>query len=57
LLVLLFVLVHKNGDTLANLTLRLLIQDLGLSNDEVAYYDLGVGFVALLVGVFVGGML
>jgi PAT family beta-lactamase induction signal transducer AmpG len=56
LVVLLFVLVHKVGDTLANLTLRLLFQDLGFTNDEVAYYDVGVGFVALLVGVFVGGV-
>jgi PAT family beta-lactamase induction signal transducer AmpG len=57
LVVLLFVLIHKIGDTLANLTLRLLFQDLGFTNDEVAYYDIGVGFVALLVGVFAGGML
>ena len=55
--VLLFVLIHKIGDTLANLTLRLLFQDLGFSNDEVAFYDVFVGFVALLVGIFVGGIL
>src|SRR5688572_12314212 len=55
--VLLFVLIHKIGDTLANLTLRLLFQDLGFTNDEVAFYDVGIGFVALLIGVFVGGML
>jgi len=57
LVVLLFVLIHKIGDTLANLTLRLLFQDLGFTNDEVAFYDVGVGFIALLVGVFVGGIL
>jgi PAT family beta-lactamase induction signal transducer AmpG len=57
LVVLLFVLVHKIGDTLANLTLRLLFQDLGFTNDEVAFYDVGVGFVALLIGIFLGGML
>ncbi len=57
LVVLLFVLIHKIGDTLANLTLRLLFQDLGFTNDEVAFYDVGVGFVALLVGIFVGGIL
>ena len=57
LVVLLFVLIHKIGDTLANLTLRLLFQDLGFTNDEVAFYDIGVGFIALLIGVFVGGML
>jgi MFS transporter, PAT family, beta-lactamase induction signal transducer AmpG len=57
LVVLLFVLIHKIGDTLANLTLRLLFKDLGFSNDEVAFYDIGVGFAALLVGIFVGGVL
>src|SRR6266849_6566423 len=57
LVVLLFVLIHKIGDTLANLTLRLLFQNLGFTNDEVAFYDVGVGFVALLVGIFVGGIL
>ena len=57
LVVLLFVLIHKIGDTLANLTLRLLFKDLGFSNDEVAFYDVGVGFVALLAGIFLGGML
>ena len=55
--VLLFVLIHKIGDTLANLTLRLFFQDLGFTNDEVAFYDVGVGFVALLVGIFTGGIL
>jgi PAT family beta-lactamase induction signal transducer AmpG len=57
LVVLLFVLIHKIGDTLANLTLRLLFQDLGFTNDEVAFYDIGVGFIALLIGIFLGGIL
>jgi PAT family beta-lactamase induction signal transducer AmpG len=57
LVVLLFVLIHKIGDTLANLTLRLLFADLGFSNDEIAFYDIGIGFVALLLGIFVGGIL
>jgi len=57
LVVLLFVLIHKIGDTLANLTLRLLFKDLGFSNDEVAFYDVGVGFIALLLGILVGGIL
>ncbi|TVV72819.1 AmpG family muropeptide MFS transporter [Sphingomonas solaris] len=56
-LVLLFVLVHKIGDTLANLTFRLLFNDLGYSKTEIAIYDVGVGFWALLAGVFVGGVL
>ncbi|KPP95030.1 MFS transporter [Erythrobacter sp. HL-111] len=56
-LVLLFILVHKIGDTLANLTFRLLFEDLGFSNDEIAIYDVGVGFWALIIGVFVGGII
>jgi PAT family beta-lactamase induction signal transducer AmpG len=55
-LVLLFVLVHKIGDTLANLTFRLLFNDLGFSNDEIALYDVGLGFWAYLIGVFIGGV-
>ena len=54
-MVLAFVLIHKIGDTLANLTLRLLFEDLQFSNDEIAFYDVGIGFAALLAGVFVGG--
>ncbi len=56
-LVLLFILLHKIGDTLANLTFRLLFNDLGYSNDEIAIYDVGMGFWAYLIGIFVGGML
>ena len=56
-LVLTFVLVHKIGDTLATLTLRLLLNDMGYTNDEIAVYDVGVGFGAFLVGIFVGGLL
>ncbi len=57
LLVLLFILLHKIGDTLANLTFRLLFDGLGFSNDEIALYDVGVGFWAYLVGILAGGML
>ena len=56
-LVLLFILVHKIGDTLANLTLRLLFNDLGYTNDEIAVYDVGFGFWAFLAGIFIGGIL
>lgn len=56
LLVLLFVVVHKLGDTLANLSLRLLLDDLGFSKDAVAVYDVGFGLIAFLVGIFVGGL-
>lgn len=57
LLVLLFVLLHKIGDTLANLTLRLLLNDLGFSNEEIATWDVGLGFFAYLTGIFIGGAL
>ena len=52
-----FVLIHKIGDTLANLTLRLLFDDLGFSNEEIAFYDVGFGFIAFLVGIFIGGIM
>jgi len=57
ILVLLFILLHKIGDTLANLTFRLLFDDLGYTNDEIAMYEVGVGFWALLIGIFIGGVL
>jgi len=56
-LVLLFILLHKIGDTLANLTFRLLFDDLGFSNDEIAIWDVGVGFWAYLIGIFIGGVM
>ena len=56
-LVLLFILVHKIGDTLANLTFRLLFDDLGYTNDEIAAFDVGVGFWTLIIGVFIGGII
>jgi len=56
-LVLFFVLIHKVGDTLANLTLRLLFDDLGFSNEEIAFYDVGFGFVATLIGIFIGSIM
>lgn len=56
-LVLFFVLIHKIGDTLANLTLRLLFDDLGFTNEEIAFYDVGFGFIAFLVGIFIGGIM
>jgi PAT family beta-lactamase induction signal transducer AmpG len=57
LIVLLFILIHKVGDTLANLTFRLLFDDLGFSNDEIAFYDVGIGFWAYLIGIFIGGVI
>ena len=37
--------------------LRLLLNDMGYANDEIAVYDVGFGFWAFLVGIFVGGIL
>jgi PAT family beta-lactamase induction signal transducer AmpG len=56
-LVLLFVIVHKIGDTLSQLTVRLLFNDLGYSNNEIAVYDVAFGFWAFLAGIFIGGIL
>ncbi len=56
ILVLMFVIVHKLGDTLANLSLRLLLADLGFSKDAIAVYDVGFGLIATLVGIFAGGI-
>jgi PAT family beta-lactamase induction signal transducer AmpG len=56
-LVLLFVLLHKIGDTLGQLTLRLLLNDQHYSNDEIAIFDVGIGFWAYLIGILLGGAL
>jgi PAT family beta-lactamase induction signal transducer AmpG len=56
-IVLLFILLHKIGDTLGQLVLRLLLDNLGFTNDEIALYDVGIGFWAYLIGIFVGGWL
>lgn len=56
-LVLLFILVHKIGDTLGQLVLRIMLNDMGYSNDEIAIWDVGVGFWAFMLGIFVGGVL
>ena len=56
-IVLIFILIHKIGDTLGQIVLRLLLDDLGFTNDEIAVFDVGVGFWGYLVGIFVGGAL
>jgi PAT family beta-lactamase induction signal transducer AmpG len=56
-LTLAFVLTHKIGDTVANLSFRLLFAELGFTKDEIAGYDVGIGFFALLIGIFIGGIL
>ena len=52
-LTLAFILFHKIGDTMANLTFRLLFNDLGYSKTEIAFYDVQLGLIAYLVGVIV----
>jgi PAT family beta-lactamase induction signal transducer AmpG len=56
-LVLLFILLHKIGDTLGQLVLRLLLNDMNYTNDEIALWDVGVGFWAYLIGIAIGGIL
>ena len=55
-IILVFILIHKIGDTLGQIVLRLMLNDLGFTNDEIAIYDVGVGFWAYLIGIFVGGV-
>jgi PAT family beta-lactamase induction signal transducer AmpG len=56
-LVLLFVLLHKIGDTVCQLSVRLFYNDLGFTKDEVAFYDVSLGLFGYLGGVFLGGLL
>jgi PAT family beta-lactamase induction signal transducer AmpG len=35
----------------------LLLDDMGYTNDQIALYDVGVGFWAYLIGIFSGGIL
>ena len=52
-----FILIFKIGDTLGQLVVRLLFDSMGYSNDEIAVFDVGVGFWAYLIGIFIGGVL
>jgi len=56
-IILAFILVHKIGDTLGQQALRLMLDDLGFSNDEIAVYDVVIGFWAFWIGLAVGGVL
>lgn len=56
-LVFLFVLVHKIGDTMANLMIRDLLVTQGFTKEEILWGDVWIGFGALLAGIFVGGIL
>ncbi len=55
--VLVFIVIHMIVETLSQLVLRLLLDDLKFSNDEIALYDVGIGFWAYLIGIFIGGWL
>ncbi|WP_353218180.1 MFS transporter [Sandarakinorhabdus sp.] len=52
-----FVLVHKIGDTVCQLSVRLFYNDLGFTKPEVAAYDVTLGLFGYLAGVFLGGIL
>jgi len=56
-LVFIFVLVHKIGDTMANLMVRDLFVTQGFSREEILFADVWVGFACLLIGIFVGGII
>ena len=43
-IILAFILVHKIGDTLGQQALRLMLDALGFINDEIALYDVVIGF-------------
>ncbi|WP_271300865.1 AmpG family muropeptide MFS transporter [Sphingomonas sp. CV7422] len=57
IIILAFILLHKIGDTLGQQALRLLLDDLHFSNDEIALYDVVIGFWAFWVGIAIGGVL
>nr|WP_243848258.1 MFS transporter [Sphingomonas insulae] len=57
LVILAFILLHKIGDTLGQQALRLMLDDLGFTNDEIALYDVVIGFWAFWVGLAIGGVL
>jgi PAT family beta-lactamase induction signal transducer AmpG len=57
-LLLLFILFYKLGDALSvSLTTPFLIRGLGFSLSTVAFVNKGIGFIATLLGLLVGGVL
>ncbi len=54
--ILLFILLLKVGDSMAAVMTAPLIGDLGFSKDEIIWANKTVGFVAVLVGAFFGGV-
>lgn len=57
LLILLFVALLKVGDSMASVMTPPLIVELGFSKLEIAFANKSVGFVAVLAGTFMGGMM
>ncbi len=55
--ILLFILLLKVGDSTAAVMTAPLIGDLGFSKDEIIWANKTVGFIAVLVGAFCGGVL
>jgi MFS transporter, PAT family, beta-lactamase induction signal transducer AmpG len=56
-IVLLFILLHKIGDTLANLMLRNMLVELHFTKDEIKWADVNFGTVCLLVGILIGSFI
>jgi len=54
--VLLFIILLKVGDSMAAVMTAPLIGDLGFSKDEIIWANKTVGFVAVMVGAFFGGI-
>jgi MFS transporter, PAT family, beta-lactamase induction signal transducer AmpG len=52
--ILLFILMHKIGDTLANLMLRNMLVGLKFTKDEIKWADVNFGTVCLLLGILLG---
>ena len=57
MLILLFIVLLKIGDGMASVMTPVLVVDLGFSNAEIIYANKTVGAIALLIGIFVGGLL
>jgi len=54
-LILVFVVVYKIGDAMGQVMMAPLLVDLGFSNEEIAWANKMVGFVALILGTMLGG--
>ncbi|MAU40469.1 MAG: MFS transporter [Kordiimonas sp.] len=57
LLIVVFVLVYKMGDSMASIMTAPLLVDLDFSKAEIAYANKVLGFASLIVGTYLGGLL